>query len=270
MSVARLAAACYTGSTIMIEIVVATFGLCVGSFLNVCIHRMPLHESVVTPRSRCPGCRKTIAWYDNLPVLSFLILRAQCRACGQPISWRYPAVELLTGAAWLAAFLKFGLTPELALYGAFLSALIVVTFIDIDHMIIPDAITLPGIPIGFAAAVLGVGPDVRDSAIGILLGGGLLYAVAAGYQMVTGREGLGGGDIKLLGLVGAVLGARGALVTLLLGSLTGSVFGVLLILLQRNDSKTPFPFGPFLAAAAAIGLFFGDALLDWYLSMLIQ
>lgn len=251
----------------MLTFAVFVFGAVVGSFLNVCIHRIPSGESVAFPASHCPHCQAPIRPYDNLPILSYLLLRGRCRACATPISRRYPLVEMLGGIAAVAAVSRFGLNAEALLVFAFLAALIVVTFIDIDHQIIPDAISLPGIFVGFAAALVFGTPGWTASLAGILLGGGLLWGVAAGYEWLTGREGMGGGDIKLLAMIGAFLGWRAIPVTLLLASLFGTAVGVSLMLARGRDTKMAVPFGPFLAAGAVCALFWGEALIDWYLSV---
>jgi leader peptidase (prepilin peptidase)/N-methyltransferase len=242
-------------------------GAILGSFLNVCIWRIPAGQSILFPASRCQGCETPIRAYDNIPVLSYLLLRGRCRACGAVISARYPLVEGLMGVMLVLLLYRFDVSPALAVYAVFVGALIVITFIDIDHQIIPDVISLPGIVLGVVFALLGVGPPLVDSVIGVLLGGGLLWAVAAGYHAVTGREGMGGGDIKLLAMIGAFLGWRAVLVTVLLGSLTGAVVGGAIIFYQGGDSRVPIPFGPFLAAGAVCALFFGDALIEWYLHL---
>jgi leader peptidase (prepilin peptidase)/N-methyltransferase len=193
------------------------------------------------------------------------LLRGRCRACNHTISVRYPLVELLTGIAVLALVRQFGITPPLFAYVAFLAALIVVTFIDLDHQIIPDVISLPGIVVGLVCAVSGLGPPLGASLAGLLFGGGFLYAVAAGYEFLTGREGMGGGDIKLLAMIGTFVGWAGVLTTLLLASFSGALVGGALILLGRSDGRTPIPFGPFLALGATCALFLGNRLIDWYL-----
>jgi leader peptidase (prepilin peptidase)/N-methyltransferase len=240
-------------------------GALVGSFLNVCIYRLPRSESVVFPASHCPHCAQPIAPYDNIPILSYALLRGRCRACGAAISARYPVVEALTGLCAVVAFGALGLTPHALLAFAFLSALIVVTFVDLDYQIIPDAISLPGIGIGFVAALILGDPSWSASLAGILLGGGLLWGVAEGYHRLTGREGMGGGDIKLLAMIGAFLGWQAVPVTLMIASLTGTVVGVGLMVVQRRDSRTAIPFGPFLALGATCALFWGDALIAWYI-----
>jgi leader peptidase (prepilin peptidase)/N-methyltransferase len=251
----------------MLYLFVFVVGAVIGSFLNVCIHRLPAGESVVYPPSYCPGCGARIRSRDNIPLLSYVLLRGRCRSCGVPISLRYPVVEAISGALAVLLLYRFGLSPALGVYGAFVAALIVVTFIDLDHQIIPDVISLPGIVVGLVASALGQGPPLLHSVLGALVGGGILYAVAAGYHALTGREGMGGGDIKLLAMIGAFLGWRGVLVSLIIGSFTGAVVGISLILVRRQDSRVPIPFGPFLALGAVCALTFGDRLIAWYLQM---
>lgn len=251
----------------MIFFIVFLFGAVIGSFLNVCIYRIPAEESVVAPRSRCGACKTPIRSSDNIPILSYLLLRGRCRACGTAISPRYPFVEALTGVAALATFVVYGPTLQALILFAFLCALIVVSMIDLDHQIIPNVISVPGILVGFAAALLVGQPSWRASLAGLLLGGGLLWGVSEGYYRLTGREGMGFGDVKLLAMIGAFLGWQAIPVTLLLASLTGTVIGVGVMLARGSDSRTPIPFGPFLAAGAVCALFFGDALIHWYLGL---
>jgi leader peptidase (prepilin peptidase)/N-methyltransferase len=242
------------------------FGLVIGSFLNVCIHRLPSSQSIVHPRSRCPQCGHLIRVYDNIPVLSYLILRGRCRDCGARISLRYPVVELLSGAFAAMAVARFGLGWQALLMYALIAAFLVITFIDLDHRIIPDVITLPGIPIGLAASF---GPGMispLESLVGILAGGGSLFLVAWGYQLVTQREGMGGGDIKLLAMIGAFIGWKGVLLTIFIASLTGTLAGMALIFRRRGDMKLAVPFGPFLAVGAIAYLFMGPELMSWYLA----
>jgi len=244
-------------------------GVIIGSFLNVCIRRLPAGESVVSPPSHCPQCGARIRSWDNIPLLSYLVLRGRCRACGTSIPLRYPVVEALTGGMLVLLVWRFDLSALLVVDGIFVAALLVVSFIDLDHQIIPDVISLPGIAVGLLFSIAGWGPPLRTSLAGVLLGGGILYAVAAGYQLLTGREGMGGGDIKLLAMIGAFLGWRGVLVTLVLGSFTGAVIGIGLMAVRGADSRVPIPFGPFLALGALCALFFGDALIHWYLHFAI-
>jgi len=251
----------------MLFVLAFCFGAVIGSFLNVCIWRLPAGQSIVYPPSRCPQCGARVRNVDNIPLVSYAILRGRCRACRNPISMRYPLVEALTGGMFVLLLLRFGPVPMVAAYALLVAALIVITFIDLDHQIIPDAISLPGIAVGLALSLVGYGPPFVDSAIGVLLGGGLLYAVAVGYAALAGREGMGGGDIKLLAMIGAFLGWSNVLVTLILGSFVGALVGIAVIAVSGGDRHLPIPFGPFLALGATCALFFGDPLIHWYLNL---
>ena len=239
-------------------------GLVVGSFLNVCIVRLPKGRSIIRPGSHCVTCEKAIPWFDNIPLLSFILLRGQCRNCQARISLRYPLIELLNGVGYVAILAKFGMTPSAIVYGVFLSALLVVIWIDLDHLIIPDVISLPGIILGFicAATVLPVG--WLNSVMGILLGGGILWVLAALSPHIFGKEGLGGGDIKFLAMIGAFLGWQPVLLTLFLASVSGSVIGILLLILKVMERGHYIPFGPFLAGGALVSLFFYHEVIGWY------
>ncbi len=242
-------------------------GAVVGSFLNVCICRLPEEKSVVTPPSACPSCGEGIRWYDNIPILSWLLLRARCRHCGEPISWRYPLVEGVNGLLTLALFAKYGPTlPFLALF-ILSSSLVAITFIDLDHQIIPDCISLPGILVGFAFSFFLPWSGWFNSLAGILLGGGSLLLVAWGYEKLTGKEGMGGGDIKLLAMMGAFLGWRSVPFIVFAASLVGSVVGVTAMVIQKKDGKLAIPFGPFLAFGAMLYIFCGRQLITWYFSI---
>jgi leader peptidase (prepilin peptidase)/N-methyltransferase len=243
---------------------VFVLGAMIGSFLNVCIVRLPEERSIVRPRSHCPSCRHEIAWYDNVPVLSYLLLRGRCRGCRARISPVYPVVELLTGALAVALWMRLGPTLALVGYFVFAAALVTVTFIDLDHRIIPDVISLPGIAIGLAVSFVSPLVTPLDSLLGVVVGGGILLAIAYAYQAIRGQEGMGGGDVKLLAMIGAFLGWQSVFVTLMLASLIGSVIGIALMLYQRADTKLAIPFGPFLAGGALISLFFGDRILAFY------
>lgn len=248
------------------------FGLCVGSFLNVCIYRLPAGASIVRPRSRCPECRSDIRAYDNIPLFSYALLRGRCRHCGTSIPLRYPMVELLTGLLAVAVFFRFSLTPAAAVFFIFSAVLIVVTFIDIDHQIIPDAVTLPGIVIFFIASFILPHQDLItpliQSLFGILAGGGSLFLVAWTYFALTGKEGMGGGDIKLLAMIGALLGWKGVLFTIFAGSSAGCLVGLLLMRSSREKMKLKVPFGPFLSLGALLYVFWGPHLIHWYFGLL--
>ena len=250
-----------------ISLLAFTIGACIGSFLNVCIYRIPAGMSIVHPGSKCPRCEKEISFYDNIPIISYLVLMGKCRYCKTAIPIRYPLVEALTGIFAMASVVAFGPTVHALVAFAFIATLIVVAFIDLDHRIIPDRISLPGIPIFFLAALAVPNLTWQASAIGILVGGGSLFVVAWGYQLMTGREGMGGGDIKLLAMIGAMVGWRGILFTLFAASAIGTLVGVLAMIRSGKGMRLAIPFGPFLAIGAAIYLFFGNALILWYASL---
>lgn len=242
----------------------AGFGLIVGSFLNVVIRRLPLDESLVRPASHCPACQAPIRPWDNIPVLSFLLLLGKCRACGTAISWRYPAVEALTGGLFALTVAVFGPTLQAAFLLLFLSGLVVVAFIDLDHQIIPNLVTLPGIPLGLLAGLLVGDPPLLDRVIGALAGAGFLYLVLFYGSVLYGQEAMGEGDLNLIALVGAFLGWRAVVLTVLIGCLTGSAVGLGLIAAGRLHRRQHIPFGPFLALGAVVALFWGEILIDWY------
>lgn len=262
-------------------------GAMVGSFLNVCVHRLPAGESVIRPRSRCPKCLNSIAWYDNVPVVSWLMLGAKCRHCGQPISWQYPLVEVLSGLIFFGIFWRFGLVLATPIYMAVAAGLIVVTFVDLTTWTIPNEITLPGVPIGIGCALLGmVYPDsgvhvtdVFDSLIGVAVGGGSLYLLDQVTWLVLKKRGMGFGDVKLNAMLGAFFGWSGALLVIIIASFLGSIIGVTFILSQRGQQTVPadgddeeelqghyLPFGPYLAMAGIIVMFVGpQGLINLYL-----
>jgi len=261
-------------------------GACIGSFLNVCIYRLPEDESVISPASRCPHCAAAIAWYDNIPVVSWLLLRGRCRACRASIAARYPFVELATGGLAVLALAVFGPTAQAAVAFAFTASLLLITFIDLDHQIIPDEVSLPGIVVGLAVSALPSGIGLADSAIGAVLGGGILWGVAASYEWITGVEGMGFGDVKLLAMIGAFLGWQAILPVIVLASITGAIAGVGVMVVrggsrggrrvvrklglralapfaQRAARRTAIPFGPFLALGAIVLLYLPDLTLPW-------
>jgi len=252
----------------LIEIFIFLMGLCIGSFLNVCIYRLPASKSIVHPRSMCPNCDTLISWYDNIPIFSYLLLMGRCRHCRIQFSARYPIVELLGGLFALGVFMKFGLSFETLIYYLFIATLLVVTFIDIDHRIIPDVISLPGIPIFFAASFALPAITYKDSLLGILIGGGSLFLVAWLYSLLTKKEGMGGGDIKLLAMMGAIVGWQGVLFTIFVASLVGTLAGLAVMLKSRQGTKLAVPFGPFLSIGAITYIFFGTQLIIWYFNIL--
>ena len=242
----------------------AGVGLLVGSFLNVVVHRLPRGESIVRPGSRCPSCGAPVRFFDNVPVLSWLLLGGRCRTCRAPIALRYPVLELSNGVLWALVF-RFGPSWDDVASGAFLcSACLALLAIDADFQILPDAITLPGIAIGLGLAFLSVRRTPLQALLGAALGAGGLFLVAFLYEKIAGQEGMGLGDVKMLGMVGAFLGPSGVLVTILAASLSGSVVGVALIALRGGDGKTRLPFGVFLALGAIGAWFFADPLVGRY------
>ena len=248
-----------------LAIAIATaFGAIVGSFLNVCIYRLPLHKSIVWPASACTKCGRELMWYENVPVVSWAALRARCRTCGAPISFRYPLIEAITAATFGLAWWYFGPGALLASRLVFACALIVLFAIDLEHHLLPNAITLPGIAIGFLFSLI-TEPGWLASLIGILAGGGSLYLIAEAYYRVRHEEGLGMGDVKMLAMIGAFLGWKLTLMTLMLASVSGSVIGLLLIATRRGGMKYALPFGTFLALGAFAAAAVGSPLLDWYL-----
>ncbi len=251
-------------SDIFILLMIFFMGACIGSFLNVCIWRLPRAESIVSPGSKCPHCNTPIRFYDNIPILSYILLTGKCRGCKAPISIRYPLVEGLTGLLAAAAAYRFGITLDFLIYFVFISILVTVTFIDIDLMIIPDVISLPGILVGLAASLVLRSVTFKDALIGVFVGGGSLFLVAWGYHRITGKEGMGGGDIKLLAMIGAFIGWQGVFFTIFVASATGSLTGAILMLFARKDLKFAVAFGPFLAMGALAYLFAGPELIDWY------
>jgi leader peptidase (prepilin peptidase)/N-methyltransferase len=251
------------------------FGAVVGSFLNVCIVRIPKHASLISPPSHCPQCKTPIRFHDNVPLISYLFLLGRCRFCNERISPRYFIVELITGVFAAALFREFGLSFSFFTSFVFVAALLVISFIDLAERIVPDVISLPGIVAGLACSVLNwsfsldshsIIPSPTSSALGVLIGGGLLLSVAWAYQSLTGVEGMGGGDVKLLAMIGAFLGWPAVPIALFFASLSGSAIGLALMLKTRSDGKYAIPFAPFLCTGAIFHLFFGQTLISFYLS----
>jgi leader peptidase (prepilin peptidase) / N-methyltransferase len=248
-----------------IAVALGLIGLCIGSFLNVCIFRIPLEQSVVHPPSRCMQCGKTLRWYHNVPVVSWLVLRGRCGFCGTAVSARYPAVELLTGVVFALHAFVFEPGPLLLVRLVFAAVLIVLAFIDIDHRILPDSLTLTGIPLGVLASVW-LPPGWRDSLIGVVLGGGSLWLIAEGYYRWRKVEGMGMGDVKMLAMIGAVLGWRAVIVTLILSSCSGALVGAVVMTRSKDGMRYALPFGTFLSLGALAASLVGEPLVTWYLS----
>jgi leader peptidase (prepilin peptidase)/N-methyltransferase len=247
------------------EVLLILGGLCVGSFLNVCIHRLPARTSIVFPASRCPACEHLLSWTDNIPVASYLALRGRCRYCRAPISARYPIIEGLTCAIFVLHWFVFGPTPLLLVRLVFACALIVLFAIDLEHQILPNVITLPGIVAGFLCSLF-LPPGPVMSLAGIALGGGLLWAIAEAWYRLRKVEAMGFGDVKMLAMVGAFLGVKLVVLTFVLSSLIGGVVAGILVATRRADMATRVPFGTMLAAAALVASLYGERLVAWYLS----
>ena len=249
-------------------------GAALGSFLNVCIYRLPRNISIVKPDSFCPHCHKSILWYDNIPLLSFLFLKGKCRFCKGPISIRYFMVELLTAIIVTFLFVRFELSPSFFIYLVFTLSLIIVSFIDIEHFLIPDIIVYPGIFLGLLFTLFF--PEImsqkssllalRQSFLGVISGAGSLFLLGVLGKFFLKKDAMGGGDIKLLGMIGAFLGLPAILLTIFFSSLIGSIVSIILILLKIKKREDYIPFGPYLACGALISLFFkGFMFLGFYI-----
>lgn len=250
----------------LVAVVVGLFGLAVGSFLNVCIHRLPRGESVVAPPSRCPACGRRIRWFDNIPVVSYLALRGRCRHCRATVSPMYPLVEAAIPALFLLQYREVGFDPLLAPRLLFTAAMVALFVIDLRHRLLPDAITLPGIAAGLAFALF-LDPGWMDAAIGAVAGGGSLLAISEAYYRLRGVEGLGPGDVKMVAAIGAFLGWQMMLVALILAFVLGAAVGAGLMAAGRAGPRTALPFGSFLAVTAVAATLVGGPLIDWYLGL---
>jgi leader peptidase (prepilin peptidase)/N-methyltransferase len=255
-------------------VLVFAVGVIVGSFLNVCIVRLPNRESVVSPPSQCPKCKVSISFYDNIPLVSYLFLKGRCRSCGERISSRYFAVELLMASLAVALYYQFGIGLAFFVGVVFVAALIIISFIDLDVRIVPDVISLPGIVVGLLFSVIAryfindpfdLVPTPVSALLGVLIGGGFLLALAWAYEAFTGVEGMGGGDIKLLAMIGAFLGWTSIPFTLFFASLTGSVVGLGFMIAKGVGRRFALPFAPFLCLGALLYLLFGQDLIRFYL-----
>ena len=260
---------------------ITAFGLgaIVGSFLNVVIHRVPRGESIVFPASHCPHCNTDIKPYDNFPILSFLLLRAKCRACRAPISWRYPLIELANGLFYLAIYERTGPTLGFLAIAALVSMTLTLIYIDLEIQILPDVIDLPGVAIGLLVGALHLGalyPDLLlsrtffESLTGAVVGAGMIMAIRLTYQLIRGIEGMGLGDVKMMAMLGAVLGWEPLFPLLLLASLTGAIIGLALAAKTGKGLQIALPFGVFLGLAFLIILFFGQQLSQWYVMLLLR
>ncbi|MBZ5695031.1 MAG: prepilin peptidase [Acidobacteriia bacterium] len=274
----------------LIGIFAFLFGLIIGSFLNVCIVRIPEKKSIVMPASACPKCGAPIRPYDNIPVVSWLLLGGKCRACKTKISWMYPVVELLTALLFWGCYLAFGLTPEALKWAIFSALLTVLVFTDLRERILPDVVNYTGFALALALSLFTKPSDgtalwlanrvfdfpppapvvsIADALLGAAFGSGVLWLFSEAYFRLRGREGMGLGDVKMMLMAGAFLGLKRTLLTILAGSVLGSVLGIVFILARRKDSNYELPFGTFLGMAALLVVFFGTPLVDWYASMLM-
>ena len=254
----------------MMYLFVIFFGLAIGSFLNVCIYRIPEKKSLLRPGSHCPQCATPIKPYDNIPLFSFVMLKGRCRHCKAKISIRYPFVELLTALLFVALYMRYGLTSQFIIYFLMVTGLIVITIIDLDRFIIPDKITFPGIGVGLLCSFfnvhLGLGlKGVLSSAIGLVVGGALFFFIALLGDLLFKKESMGGGDIKLAAMLGAFLGWKGSLLSFFFAFLAGAIIGLVILLASSKRSSTRIPFGPFLALGAILYIFFGEAIIRVYL-----
>lgn len=246
------------------EALVAIVGAVVGSFLNVCIYRLPKGESVVRPPSACPQCGQGLPWFDNIPIVSYVLLGGRCRGCRQRISIRYPTVELLTALIFVGGWVVYGPTPLLASRLFFGCALIVLFAVDLEHYLLPNAVTLSGIVVGLVFSCF-TEPGWRSAAAGTAIGGGVLFVIAEAYSRLRHEEGLGMGDVKMLAMIGAFVGWKLTIVTLMMASLAGSFVGLGVIATRRGGMKYALPFGTFLALGAGLATTVGPSVLDWYL-----
>jgi leader peptidase (prepilin peptidase) / N-methyltransferase len=274
----------------MIGVFAALFGLIIGSFLNVCIVRIPERKSIVLPSSACPKCGAVIRPWDNIPVVSWLVLRGKCRACKTTISAMYPVVELLTALLFWACYFAFGLTTEALKWSIFSALMIVLVFTDMRERILPDVVTYSGFVVGLLLSLVTKPSDgtalwlsrrifefpppvpvlsLGDALLGAAFGSGLLWMVAELYFRLRGREGMGFGDVKMMLMAGAFLGLKRTLLTILAGSVLGSVLGLAFMLARRKESDYELPFGSFLGMAAVLVMFFGTPVVNWYLSLMM-
>jgi leader peptidase (prepilin peptidase)/N-methyltransferase len=249
-----------------LEIPIAILGLIVGSFLNVVIHRLPLGRSIVWPGSACPGCGAPIRWYDNIPIAGWLALGGRCRDCKTTIPIRYPIVEMTTMLAFLACYWRFGAEPLLVPRLLLTASLIALFAIDLEHQLLPNAITLPGIVAGLAFSLF-LPPGLRDSLIGAIAGGGVLWLIGETWSRLRKVEAMGFGDVKMLAMVGAFLGWKMVIVAFVLSSIVGGAFAALLLAARRTTWTSAIPYGTFLAIAAFLASLWGEPLMNWYLSL---
>jgi len=246
-------------------VLIFILGLIVGSFSNVCIYRIPRNESIIYPASHCPKCRSNISPKDNIPLLSYILLKGRCRNCKSKISIQYPIVELLTGLIYLIIYLTYGLSIQSLIYIILSSALIIIAFIDLNEQIVPDVISLPGITIGFILGFLVPYISFINSALGVVVGGGIILIIGLAGSVIFKKEAMGGGDVKLAAMIGAFLGWRYIIISLFLGFFLGALAGVILIISKIKSREDTVPFGPFIVLGSFITLLWGEKIITWYL-----
>ena len=246
-------------------VIIFILGLIVGSFSSVCVYRIPKNESIIFPASRCPKCSSPIKPVDNIPLLSYILLKGRCRNCGNKISTQYPIVEFLTGLIYLIICLIYGLSIQSLIYIILSSALIIIAFIDLNEQIVPDVISLPGIAIGFIISFFVPYISFINSALGVLVGGGIILIIALGGSTIFKKEAIGGGDVKLAAMIGAFLGWRYIIISLFLGFFLGALAGIVLILSKIKSREDTVPFGPFIVLGSFITLLWGEKIISWYI-----
>ncbi len=251
----------------LISIYLFVIGACIGSFLNVCIYRLPEEKSIISPPSHCPFCKNKLKWYHNIPILSYIFLRGKCAYCNKKISIIYVIVELLSGISLIVNYHFYGFSFNFFFYSIFIFLLLIVIFADIKYMIIPDEISIGGTIIGFIFSFFPTSINWKQSLLGILIGGGILLFIIISYYFITKKEGMGGGDVKLLAMIGAYLGPKSIFFVIFFGSFLGVLIGVPFMLLKGKDRNLQIPFGPFLSVAAIIYLYFGDKIINLYLNL---
>ena len=247
------------------DVLIFILGLIVGSFSNVCIYRIPKNESIIFPASHCPKCRSNISPKDNIPLLSFILLKGRCRNCKSKISIQYPIVELLTGLIYLIIYLTYGLSVQTLIYIVLSSALVIIAFIDLNEQIVPDVISLPGIVIGFIISFFVPYISFINSALGVLVGGGIILIIGLVGSVIFKKEAMGGGDVKLAAMIGAFLGWRYIIISLFLGFFLGALAGIFLIMSKIKSREDVVPFGPFIVLGSFITLLWGEKIISWYI-----
>ena len=249
------------------NVLIFILGLIVGSFSNVCIYRIPRNESIIYPASHCPKCHSNISPKDNIPLLSYILLKGRCRNCKSKISIQYPIVELLTGLIYSIIYLTYGLSIQSLIYIILSSALIIIAFIDLNEQIIPDVISLPGIVIGFILSFFVPYISFINSALGVVVGGGIILIIGLAGSVIFKKEAMGGGDVKLAAMIGAFLGWRYIVISLFLGFFLGALAGIILIMSKIKSREDTVPFGPFIVLGSLITLLWGDKIISWYIGL---